>query len=274
MKIFNDISSLREDLSKKNNIAFVPTMGNLHDGHIALIEHAKQHADHVIVSIFVNRLQFLPNEDFDQYPRTFDDDCKILNRLDVDYIFAPNEKTLYPGQQAFLLTLPSVADTLEGKFRPGYFCGVATIVLKLFNIVQPQLAVFGKKDYQQLYIIREMVRQLNLPIKIEACETIRTSDGLALSSRNTYLVQAQRIEASKLYLTLQHTKKEIDNGYKNYEVLQDKAINYLQQHGWNVDYFTIQNRDNLYPATANDENLVVLTAAWLGKTRLIDNIEI
>lgn len=274
MKIFNDISSLRKDLRKKNNIAFVPTMGNLHDGHIALIEHAKQHADHVIVSIFVNRLQFLPNEDFDQYPRTFDDDCKVLNRLDIDYIFAPDEKTLYPDQQEFLLTLPPVADTLEGKFRPGYFCGVATIVLKLLNIVQPQLAIFGKKDYQQLYIIREMVRQLNLPIKVDACEIIRSSNGLALSSRNTYLSEAQRIEASKLYLMLQQTKKEIDNGYKNYKALQDKAINYLQQHGWNVDYFTIQSINNLYPAKTSDENLIVLAAAWLGKTRLIDNIEI
>ncbi len=274
MKIFKDISLLRKDLRKIQNIAFVPTMGNLHDGHIALVEHAKQHADHVIVSIFVNRLQFLPNEDFDQYPRTFDDDCKALDKLDVDYVFVPNEKILYPGQQDFLLTLPSVADTLEGKFRPGFFTGVATIVLKFFNIIQPQVAIFGKKDYQQLYIIQEMVRQLNLPIKIDACEIIRTSDGLALSSRNNYLTQTQRIEASKLYLTLQHTKKEIINGYNNYDALQDKAIDYLQQHGWKVDYFSIQNKNNLYPAKTYDENLIVLAAAWLGKTRLIDNIEI
>ncbi len=274
MKIFKDISLLRKDLRKIQNIAFVPTMGNLHDGHIALVEQAKQHADHVIVSIFVNRLQFLPNEDFDQYPRTFDDDCKALDKLDVDYVFVPNEKILYPDQQDFLLTLPSVADTLEGKFRPGFFTGVATIVLKFFNIIQPQVAIFGKKDYQQLYIIQEMVRQLNLPIKIDACEIIRTSDGLALSSRNNYLTQTQRIEASKLYLTLQHTKKEIINGYNNYDALQDKAIDYLQQHGWKVDYFSIQNKNNLYPAKTYDENLIVLAAAWLGKTRLIDNIEI
>lgn len=274
MKIFKDISLLRKDLRKIHNIAFVPTMGNLHDGHIALVEQAKQHADHVVVSIFVNRLQFLPNEDFDQYPRTFDDDCKALDKLDVDYVFVPNEKTLYPDQQDFLLTLPSIADTLEGKFRPGFFTGVATIVLKFFNIIQPQVAIFGKKDYQQLYIIQEMVRQLNLPIKIDACEIIRTSDGLALSSRNNYLTQTQRIEASKLYLTLQHTKKEIINGYNNYDALQDKAIDYLQQHGWKVDYFSIQNKNNLYPAKTNDVNLIVLAAAWLGNTRLIDNIEI
>jgi pantoate--beta-alanine ligase len=276
LKIFNDTFTLRKDLGNKQNIAFVPTMGNLHDGHIALIKHAKQHADHVVVSIFVNRLQFLPNEGFDQYPRTFDNDCKILNKLDIDYVFAPNEKTLYPDQQEFLLTLPTVADTLEGKFRPGFFCGVATVVLKLFNIVQPQLAVFGKKDYQQLHIIRAMVQQLNLPIKVDACKIMRTSDGLALSSRNTYLTQAQRVEAGKLYHILQQTKKEINsgNGSKNFESLQENAINYLTQRGWNVDYFTIQNSKTLQPAKANDENLIVLTAAWLGKTRLIDNIEI
>ncbi len=274
MNIFNDTAALRKELSNKQTIAFVPTMGNLHDGHIALIEHAKQQADYVVVSIFVNRLQFLPNEDFAQYPRTLDNDCKLLSMVGVDTIFAPNEKTLYPEQQDFLLTLPAVADTLEGKFRPGFFCGVATVVLKLFNIVQPQLALFGKKDYQQLHIIRTMVRQLNLPIKIDACKVIRASDGFALSSRNAYLTQTQRTEAGKLYHILQQTKKEINSGCKNFESLQKKAIDYLTQRGWEVDYFTIQNSKTLLPAKTDDESLIALTAAWLGKTRLIDNIEI
>ena len=249
-------------------------MGNLHAGHLALIKQAKQLSDCVIVSIFVNPLQFLPHEDFDQYPRTFDNDCRLLAELNVNTIFAPNEEILFPTKQEFLLALPLVADTLEGEFRLGFFQGVATIVLKLFNIIQPDLAIFGKKDYQQLYIMREMVRQLNLPVEIVAGETVRAPDGLALSSRNQYLNRAQRSEACNLYQTLLQIKNEIIYGCKNFLTLQENAAENLTQRGWKVDYIRIQKRSSLMPAQINDKDLVILIAAWLDKTRLIDNLEI
>lgn len=274
VKIFTDIPSLREDLKHERGIAFVPTMGNLHAGHLALVKQAKQLSDCVVVSIFVNRLQFLPHEDFDRYPRTLDDDCKLLAELNVNSVFAPNEKILFPTKQEFLLALPPVADTLEGKFRSGFFRGVATIVLKLFNIIQPDIAVFGKKDYQQLHIVREMVRQLNLPIEIVAGETVRASDGLALSSRNQYLNKVQRLEARNLYQTLLKIRQEIISGCKDFLTLQENATNNLVKRGWKVDYIQIQNRSSLMPAQSNDQDLVVLSAAWLENTRLIDNLEI
>ncbi|PXW88896.1 pantothenate synthetase [Nitrosomonas sp. Nm84] len=274
MKTFTDIIALRNSLSNKQRIAFVPTMGNLHAGHLALIKQAKQLSDCVVASIFVNRLQFLPHEDFDCYPRTFDNDCKLLAELNVNTLFAPNEEILFPTQQEFLLALPSVADTLEGEFRPGFFRGVATIVLKLFNIIQPSLAVFGKKDYQQLHIVREMVRQLNLPVEIIAGETVRAPDGLALSSRNQYLNKAQRLEACNLYQTLLQLKQEIISGRKDFPVLQENATKNLVKRGWKVDYIRIQKRSSLLPAHSDDNDLVILGAAWLDKTRLIDNMEI
>lgn len=274
MNIFNDIPALRNSLKDKQSIVFVPTMGNLHAGHLALIKQAKRLSEYVIVSIFVNPMQFLPHEDFAQYPRTFDNDCRLLAELNVNTIFAPNEEILFPTKQEFLLALPPVADTLEGEFRPGFFRGVATIVLKLFNIVQPDLAIFGKKDYQQLHIMREMIRQLNLPVEIIAGETIRESDGLALSSRNQYLNKAQRSEACNLYQTLLQVKNEIISGRKDFLTLQENAAQNLTQRGWKVDYIRIQKRSSLTPAQVNDENLVILSAAWLDKTRLIDNLEI
>ncbi|WP_297324169.1 pantoate--beta-alanine ligase [Nitrosomonas sp.] len=274
MKTFTDIIALRNSLSNKQRIAFVPTMGNLHAGHLALIKQAKQLSDCVVASIFVNRLQFLPHEDFDRYPRTFDNDCKLLAELNVNTLFAPNEEILFPTQQEFLLALPPVADTLEGEFRPSFFRGVATIVLKLFNIIQPSLAVFGKKDYQQLHIVREMVRQLNLPIEIVAGETVRAPDGLALSSRNQYLNNAQRLEACNLYQTLLQLKQEIISGRKDFPVLQENATKNLAKRGWKVDYIRIQKRSSLMPAHSDDDDLVILGAAWLDKTRLIDNLEI
>lgn len=249
-------------------------MGNLHAGHVALIRRAKRLSDCVVVSIFVNRLQFLPHEDFNQYPRTIAEDCRILDELDVNRIFAPTEEILYPTQQEFLLALPPVADMLEGEFRPGFFRGVATIVLKLFNIVQPQFAVFGKKDYQQLFIVREMVRQLNLPIEIVACETIREPDGLALSSRNQYLNNIQRNEARHLYQSLLQIKQEIQSGCNDFPALEENARRNLIHREWKVDYITIRNESTLLPAKSNDRNLVVLGAAWLDKTRLIDNLAI
>lgn len=274
MNILTDIAALRESLSGEQKIAFVPTMGNLHAGHLALVKQAQQLCGCVAVSIFVNRLQFLPHEDFDRYPRTFDEDCRQLSGLNVKTIFAPDEKILFPTPQEFLLALPPVADILEGEFRPGFFRGVATIVLKLFNIIQPDLAVFGKKDYQQLHIVREMVRQLNLPIDIVAGETIRAADGLALSSRNQYLSETQRLEACNLYQTLLQIKQEIISGCRNFQTLQENAIGHLAQRGWKVDYISIHKRSSLLPAQASDQDLVVLGAARLGNTRLIDNLEI
>ncbi|PSJ17528.1 pantoate--beta-alanine ligase [Nitrosomonas supralitoralis] len=274
MKIITDISELRENLSQEQKIAFVPTMGNLHSGHLALIDQANQLADCVIVSIFVNRLQFLPHEDFNRYPRTFEEDCNALSAQNVKIVFAPDEKILFPTPQEFLLALPPVADILEGKFRPGFFRGVATIVLKLFNIIQPEFAIFGKKDYQQLHIVRKMVQQLNLPVEIIANETVRAADGLALSSRNQYLDEAQRSEACRLYQTLLRIKQKINSGSKNFQTLQESAISNLEQHGWKVDYISIHQRSTLLFAQASDQDLVVLGAAWLNNTRLIDNLEI
>ncbi|QOJ24839.1 MAG: pantoate--beta-alanine ligase [Gammaproteobacteria bacterium] len=274
MNTLSDIAAVRESLRGEKNIAFVPTMGNLHEGHLALIKQAKQLSDCMVVSIFVNRLQFLPHEDFDRYPRTLEEDCQALSALNVKTVFAPNEKILFPTPQEFLLALPPVADTLEGKFRPGFFRGVATIVLKLFNIIQPDLAVFGKKDYQQLHIVREMVRQLNLPINIVAGETVRAADGLALSSRNQYLNSAQRAEACHLYQTLQQIKQEIISGCQDFQTLQENASRNLAQRGWNVDYISVHERNSLRLAQPPDQDLVVLAAAWLGNTRLIDNLEI
>lgn len=274
VNIFNDISALRNSLKSEHLVAFVPTMGNLHAGHLALVKQAKQLSDCVVVSIFVNRLQFLPHEDFDRYPRTFDNDCRLLSELNVKTVFAPNEEILFPTPQEFLLALPPVADTLEGAFRPGFFLGVATIVLKLFNIIQPDLAVFGKKDYQQLHIVREMVKQLDLPVEIIAGETIRAADGLALSSRNQYLNTAQRAEACHLFQTLVQIKQEITYGCKDFLTLQENATKNLVQRGWKVDYISIHKRSSLLPAQVDDQDLVILGAAWLDKTRLIDNLEI
>lgn len=274
MKIITGITELRDHLRDKPRFAFVPTMGNLHQGHLSLIDQAKQRCDDVVVSIFVNRLQFLPHEDFDRYPRTLEEDCRLLSAANVKTVFAPNEKILFPTKQEFLLALPPVADILEGKFRPGFFRGVATIVLKLFNIIQPDLAVFGQKDYQQLHIVREMVNQLNIPIEIIAGKTVRAEDGLALSSRNQYLSATQRLEACQLYQSLLQIKQEVIAGCKDFKALETSAINHLVQRGWKVDYISIHNRGSLMPAHEQDRNLVVLGAAWLDNTRLIDNLEI
>lgn len=275
MEIVTDITTLRTILSDKKSISFVPTMGNLHKGHLSLIQIAQQQqTDCIVVSIFVNQLQFLPNEDFEQYPRTLKDDCKLLKDYDVDIVFAPNEKTLYPEPQETLLTPPPIANELEGKFRPGYFSGVTTIVLKLFNIIEPQIAIFGSKDYQQLHIVKKMVRQLNLPIKILTGETIRLQNGLALSSRNQYLNKKQQQEATQLYQVLNEIKLAVEKGNKDFKFLQENAVNKLTKFGWNVDYIELRKQENLSNTMLNDTDLVVLGAAWLNKTRLIDNLEI
>ncbi len=275
VKVVTEIEILRKILKNKKSIAFVPTMGNLHDGHLSLVQKAQQQqADCIVVSIFVNPLQFSPNEDFEQYPRTLEKDCKLLNDYDVNIVFAPDEKALFPEPQETQLTLPPVANELEGKFRPGFFCGVATIVLKLFNIIEPKIAIFGNKDYQQLHIIKKMVKQLNLPINIIAGDTIRLQNKLALSSRNQYLNKKQQQEATRLYESLNEIKLAIEKGNKNFNFLQKNAIDKLTKHGWKVDYIELRQKENLSNVTLNVRELIVLGAAWLNKTRLIDNLEI
>ncbi len=278
MQIHSTIASLRAALAdarlKAARIAFVPTMGNLHDGHIALMRQARKHADVVVASIFVNRLQFGPREDFDKYPRTFENDCARLAEAGVDHLFAPDEQEMYPTPQRYQVDPdPAHTDILDGASRPGHFRGVATVVLKLFNIVQPQVALFGKKDYQQVMVLRNMTRELALPIEIIAGETTRADDGLALSSRNGYLSPAERAEAPRLYRQLVWIRERIAAGERNFLLLETEAVAELAAHGWQPDYLTIRRRSNLQPP-AGDEPLVVLGAAKLGNTRLIDNLEI
>ncbi|MCA3158087.1 MAG: pantoate--beta-alanine ligase [Burkholderiales bacterium] len=279
MKIVHTIEDLRAQLSGQTRAAFVPTMGNLHEGHLSLMRLARQHGDPVVASIFVNRLQFGPNEDFDKYPRTLQSDCEKLEREGVYVCFAPDEKAMYPEPQEYRVAPPhDLADILEGEFRPGFFVGVSTVVLKLFACVQPRAAVFGKKDYQQLMIVRRMARQFALPVEIIAAETVRAEDGLALSSRNGYLSGAERAEAPRLYRLLNSIKERIHQGEKNVLPIEKDALNQLQQAGWKTDYIAIRRRSDLKAVTAEQmaagEPLVVLAAAKLGATRLIDNLEI
>ncbi len=265
MQIVRDIASLRRAAAALPGLAFVPTMGNLHEGHLALVRLARGRAPHVAASIFVNRLQFAPHEDFDRYPRTFEADCAKLAGAGVALVFAPDERVLYPEPQAYIVEPPPIGAELEGKFRPRFFQGVATVVLKLFNCVQPSLAVFGKKDYQQLHIVRGMVRQFDLPVEIVAGETVREPDGLALSSRNAYLSAAERAEAPRLHRVLQ----EVAAGRSTAEA----ALRELASRGWKPDYVETRRRSDLAPAQPGDRDLVVLAAACLGSTRLIDNLE-
>ena len=279
MKIISSIDELRDQLRGQLRTAFVPTMGNLHEGHLSLMRLARRHGDPVVASIFVNRLQFGPNEDFEKYPRTFSDDIEKLEKEGVYVLFAPTERDLYPEPQEFRVQPPSdLGNTLEGEFRPGFFNGVTTVVLKLFSCVQPSVAVFGKKDYQQLMIIRNMTRQFALPTEIIAADTWRADDGLALSSRNTYLSESERIEAPTLYAELQAVAQAVRDGNLDVSMLEKKSMQRLASRGWNPDYVSIRKRSNLQPPTADDlaqnEPLIALTAAKLGATRLIDNLEI
>jgi len=273
MPIISTVQELRDRLKTEPSVAFVPTMGNLHEGHLALVRQAREHGRCVVASIFVNPLQFGPNEDFAKYPRTFEQDCEKLAGL-ADVVFAPPVADLYPEPQQVFVEPPPVANELCGGFRPGHFRGVATVVLKLFNIVQPQAAVFGKKDCQQLHVIRAMVRQLNLPVEIVAGETLRAGDNLALSSRNGYLSAEERAEAVRLYRNLERIRESIVAGNFDFSALERAAAADLGVHGWRVDYVSVRAAESLAPAQAGDVNLVVLAAAWLGKTRLIDNLEI
>jgi pantoate--beta-alanine ligase len=274
MYIAKTIAELRQHLSSSQRPAFVPTMGNLHEGHLALVRQARPLGDATVASIFVNRLQFLPHEDFDTYPRTWDSDCEKLRAAGCDVLFAPDEKALYPEPQTCKVHPdPALADLLEGHFRPGFFIGVCTVVMKLFQCVQPGVAVFGKKDYQQLMMIRHMVRQFALPIDIVGGETFRADDGLALSSRNGYLRATERAEAVQLSKALRDMAEAVRAGERDVAALEARAMQSLAQRGWQPDYVVLRRRADLQAPQPGDA-LVALAAARLGSTRLIDNLEI
>ena len=280
MKVVHTIEELRDQLRGQLRVSFVPTMGNLHEGHLALMKLARQHGDPVVASIFVNRLQFGPNEDFEKYPRTLQDDIAKLERdRNVYVLFAPDERELYPEPQSYRVQPPQeLGDILEGEHRPGVFGGVSTVVLKLFSCVQPRVAVFGKKDYQQLMVIRNMCRQFQLPVEILAHETVRAQDGLALSSRNVYLQEAERQEAPQLFALLQSMQAKLHAGLHDIQQLEREAASMLTARGWQVDYIAVRRRRDLHKPTieqvAAGEPLVALAAAKLGATRLIDNLEL
>ena len=283
MKIISDINELRDHLRGQNRASFVPTMGNLHEGHLSLMRLARQHGDPVVASIFVNRLQFGPNEDFDSYPRTMQADIDKLEKEGVYILFAPTEKDLYPQPQEYRVDPPQqLGDILEGEFRPGFFKGVCTVVLKLFSCVQPRVAVFGKKDYQQLMIVRQMASQFALPVDIVPAETIRAEDGLALSSRNIYLSESERAEAPALQRQLSAMREQVlslkEKTLSSLMDIEAKALTQMQGRGWKPDYMAIRQQRDLAKPTQSDldacQPLVIVTAAKLGKTRLIDNLEI
>lgn len=274
MDIVTSVTALRERLQREPNNVFVPTMGNLHDGHIDLIRIAKPKAACTVVSIFVNRLQFGPKEDFERYPRTFQSDCDKLRGAGVNVVFAPDEKEIYPEPQTFAVEPSDLQHILDGAFRPGHFRGVATVVLKLFNMVMPHAAIFGKKDYQQYLVLRDMVRQFALPVEIIPAETVRAADGLALSSRNGYLTPAERAEAPRLHALLGNARDKIGQGEHNFQRIELETMASLSQNGWVPQYIAVRRRADLQAPTPEDRELVVLAAAYLGKTRLIDNIEV
>lgn len=273
MKLIHTLAELRQALAGSRQTVFVPTMGNLHEGHLSLVRLARDHGGPVVASIFVNRLQFAPHEDFDTYPRTLERDCELLRGVGCDFVFAPSEAELYPEPQGYKVQPPAgLADILEGQFRPGFFTGVCTVVLKLFNAVQPKVAVFGKKDYQQLMVVRNMVRQLALPIDIVGAQTSRADDGLALSSRNAYLSPSERAEAVTLSRELKGVVAALRTGRQDWQALEQAAIDHLRSRGWAPDYVAIRCQPDLAMPRAGN-SLVVLAAARLGTTRLIDNIE-
>lgn len=277
MQILHTIAELRAALPGPGRCAFVPTMGSLHAGHLSLVTQARRHGLPVVASIFVNRLQFAPHEDFDRYPRTLARDSEQLAAVGCDLVFAPDEAELYPSPQTFkVVPDPALADILEGHFRPGFFTGVCTVVMKLFACVQPAVAVFGKKDYQQLMVIRRMVEQFALPITVEAGETSRADDGLALSSRNAYLGEAERREATALQAALRGLAQAGRAGQRPLAVLEAEALARLSARGWQPDYLTLRRRHDLLPPTelGGTEPWVALGAARLGTTRLIDNLEV
>jgi pantoate--beta-alanine ligase len=273
------VASLRDEVRKlraaRGRIGFVPTMGNLHEGHLGLVAEARRHADAVVASIYVNPLQFGPTEDYATYPRTPDADRAALARAGTELLFMPGDDVMYPrGAQAMTkVEVPGVSDILCGAFRPGHFRGVATVVNRLFNLVQPDVAVFGKKDYQQLLVIRLMVADLGLPIEIVGAETVREADGLALSSRNRYLNADERAVAPRLHAALARLRERVASGEAP-AAAEEQASAELQQAGFRVDYVSVRRAHDLGPPAAGDAGLIALGAAWLGRTRLIDNVEI
>ncbi len=273
MQLIHSVAELRTRLAHEKAIAFVPTMGNLHEGHLELVRIARSRGTCVVVSIFVNPLQFGPNEDFDKYPRTLEADCARLQGL-ADVVFAPSVGEMYPEKQTVFVEPPPIASELCGEFRPGHFRGMATVVLKLLNLVQPQVAVFGKKDYQQLAIIRQMVTQFNLPIEIVGAETSRAADGLALSSRNQYLSPEERTEAVFLCQILYGMGETLKKGAAGYVALEQDAGAALSNRGWQVEYISVRRQGDLGIPQKGERQLVILAAARLGKTRLIDNVEV
>ncbi|MDA8383368.1 MAG: pantoate--beta-alanine ligase [Betaproteobacteria bacterium] len=273
MLIVADRPGLKRALAAREEVALVPTMGNLHDGHLKLVELARGRSACVVVSIFVNPLQFGPSEDLATYPRTLAEDCAKLERAGASVVFAPSEAVLYPRPQRVFVEPPPIAGDLCGAFRPGHFRGVATVVLKLFHLVGPRFAVFGKKDYQQLFIIRAMAEQLDVPVEIVAGETLRAADGLALSSRNGYLGPVERAQAPRLYQVLRECAQALTAGTRCADVEQAGRAR-LESHGWRVDYVAVRSQATLSPPVRGDTALVVLGAAWLGRTRLIDNVEV
>lgn len=258
------------------SIAFIPTMGNLHAGHMSLIEKGQSLSDRTICSIFVNPMQFGPNEDWDHYPRTLEKDLALLEASGCDLVYLPTASELYPEglDRISHVQVTDLTDHYEGAHRPGHFTGVATVVLKLFNIVKPDVSVFGKKDYQQYRVISKMVEDFNLEVQIIGQETTREASGLATSSRNQYLDDAQKQKAALIYQVLQQTAQQIDQGERDFETLQAGAVSKLEEAGFKTDYFSICNADNLLPATSGDRDLVILVTAAIGQTRLLDNIEI
>ena len=273
MDIVTSVRDLRERLQREPDNVFVPTMGNLHAGHIQLMRLAKHRAACTVVSIFVNRIQFGPKEDFERYPRTLKADSEMMKEVGVDVVFAPTEAEIYPEPQTFVVEPSDLQHILEGAFRPGHFRGVATVVLKLFNMVSPHTAIFGKKDYQQYVVLRDMVKQLALPVEIIPAETVRADDGLALSSRNAYLSPSERIEAARLYRILQEVRAALLTGRRDYSTLEAEALAKFNEK-WAADYVAIRRQSDLQPPSSSDRDLVVLGAAKLGRPRLIDNVEV
>ncbi len=275
MEIIQSIKEVRAWHARQKSVAFVPTMGNLHEGHLHLVDEAKKQADAVIVSIFVNPIQFGQGEDYQTYPRTMEEDIQKLTDKNVDALFIPTVEELYPQvTQSFQVEPPAIQNELCGAYRPGHFRGVATVVAKLFNIVQPDFACFGKKDFQQLFIIQKMVDELNFPVKIIPVDTGRAEDGLALSSRNGYLTESERKQAPQLFCALNKIKTAIENGARNYIELAQQTKQFLTENSWQVDYIEVRSADTLNPAHPEDQKLVILGAARLGKPRLIDNLEV
>jgi len=279
MQIIHTSTALKEACRQHDKVAFVPTMGNLHAGHLALVERAKQQADCVVVSIFVNPLQFDSKTDLDQYPRTLDADCEKLAAIGTTIVFMPSVETMYPDvdgtslNQSMTITPPPIAAELCGASRSGHFEGVATIVAKLFNLVQPDIAVFGKKDFQQLFIIRALVKQFNFPIEIIAADIVRESNGLAMSSRNGHFNAQQKAQAVQLNQTLKVAIEAAKTAGADFKRIEKQAVEQLSNHGWQVDYISIRSALTLKPAQQDEAQCVILGAATLAGIRLIDNIE-